>query len=238
MNKDLYRATSRFFIGAAMVLIDHTHPQYIRKWSSCGNNKFNGAYYYSQEIVKNIIPNVETSRNWITVNIKGIGCDHAVVFIHNNRHPSNYDWLKFYGYKDLVLVCGIPETCEKVAHLGKAIYLPLSVDVDYIKQFRVEEKTKEAAFVGRPVKKKYGELPDGIDYLEGLPRDELLRAMADYKTVYAVGRCAIEAKVLGCKLKAYDERFPKVSRWKVLDNRKAAKLLQAELDRIDGVIHG
>ena len=225
-----------FFIGALMI-IDHTHPTYIKKWQRAGANQFNGAYYYSQEIVRNIIPNVETDRNWITVNIKGIGCDHAIMFIHNNLHPENYEWLKVYGYRDLVLVCGIPETCEKVAHLGKVIYLPISIDVDYVKQFRTE-KTKDAAFVGRPVKKKYGQLPDGIDYLEGLQRDELLRRMAEYRTVYAVGRCAIEAKVLGCKLKAYDDRFPKVSRWKVLDNLKAAKMLQAELNKIDGVTHG
>ena len=216
------------------MIIDHTHPGYLRKWRNAGLNQFNGAYYYSKEIVENIIPNVETDRNWITVNVKGVGLNHAIVFIHNNLHPENYEWLKFYGYKDLVLVCGIPETCEKVAHLGKAIYLPISVDVDYVKQFRVEEKTKGSAFVGRPAKKKYGKLPDGIDYLEGLPRDELLKAMAEYKNVYAVGRCAIEAKILGCKLKAYDNRFPKVSRWKVLDNLEAAKLLQEELDRIDG----
>ena len=216
------------------MIIDHTHPDYLRKWRNAGLNQFNGAYYYSKEIVENIIPNVETDRNWITVNVKGVGLNHAIVFIHNNLHPENYEWLKFYGYKDLVLVCGIPETCEKVAHLGKAIYLPISVDVDYVKQFRVEEKTKSSAFVGRPAKKKYGKLPDGIDFLEGLPRDELLRAMAEYKNVYAVGRCAIEAKILGCKLKAYDNRFPKVSRWKVLDNLEAAKLLQEELDRIDG----
>ena len=216
------------------MIIDHTHPDYLRKWRNAGLNQFNGAYYYSKEIVENIIPNVETDRNWITVNVKGVGLNHAIVFIHNNLHPENYEWLKFYGYKDLVLVCGIPETCEKVAHLGKAIYLPISVDVDYVKQFRVEEKTKGSAFVGRPAKKKYGKLPDGIDYLEGLPRDELLKAMAEYKNVYAVGRCAIEAKILGCKLKAYDNRFPKVSRWKVLDNLEAAKLLQEELDRIDG----
>ena len=217
-----------------MVIIDHNHPEYIRKWRNAGTNRFNGAYYYSKEIVENIIPLIETDRNWITVNIKGIGCDHAIVFIHNNLRPEHYDWLRFYGYKDLVLVCGVPETCEKVAHLGKPIYLPLSVDVDHVKQFAVEEKTKEAAFVGRPSKKKYGKLPDGIDYLEGLPRDELLKTMADYKTVYAVGRCAIEAKILGCKLKAYDERFPKVSRWKILDNKQAAKKLQKELDLIDG----
>ena len=185
----------------------------------------------------NFIPNIETSRNWITVNVKGVGCNHAIVFVHNNLRPENYEWLRFYGYKDLVLVCGIPETVEKVAHLGKAIYLPISVDVDYVKQFRTD-KTKEAAFVGRPSKKKYGELPDGIDLLEGLPREELLKRMAEYKTVYAVGRCAIEAKILGCKLKAYDERFPKVSRWKVLDNMDAVKILQKQLDQIDGVTHG
>lgn len=219
------------------MIIDHTHPEYIRKWQNAGLNQFNGAYYYSQEIVENIIPNIETDRNWITVNVKGVGCDHAIMFIHNNLYASNYDWLRFYGYKDLVLVCGIPETVEKVSHLGKAIYLPISVDVDYVKQFRTE-KTKEAAFVGRPSKKKYGELPDGIDYLEGLPREELLKRMAEYKTVYAVGRCAIEAKILGCKLKAYDERFPKVSRWKVLDNMDAVKILQEQLDQIDGVTHG
>ena len=216
------------------MIIDHTHPEYLKKWRAAGKNQYNGAYYYSQEIVDNIIPNIETSRNWITVNVKGVGCDHAIVFIHNNLHPENYEWLRFYGYRDLVLVCGIPETVEKVAHLGKAIYLPISVDVDYVEQFRVEEKTKEAAFVGRPAKRKYGKLPDGIDYLEGLPREDLLRAMAEYKTVYAVGRCAIEAKILGCKLKAYDPRFPKVKRWKILDNKDAVAMLQEELDRIDG----
>ena len=216
------------------MIIDHTHPAYIRKWQNAGLNQFNGAYYYSQEIVENIIPNIETDRNWITVNVKGVGCDHAIVFIHNNLHPENYEWLKFYGYKDLVLVCGIPETVEKVAHLGKAIYLPISVDVDYVKQFCVEEKTKGTAFVGRPAKRKGLTLPDDIDCLEGLPREELLKRMAEYKTVYAVGRCAIEAKILGCKLKAYDPRFPKVSRWKILDNKDAVSMLQEELDRIDG----
>lgn len=216
------------------MIIDHTHPAYIRKWQNAGLNQFNGAYYYSQEIVENIIPNIETSRNWITINVKGVGCDHAIVFIHNNKYPSNYEWLHYYGYKDLVLVCGIPETVEKVAHLGKAIYLPISVDVDYVKQFRVEEKTKGTAFVGRPAKRKGLTLPDDIDCLEGLPREELLKRMAEYKTVYAVGRCAIEAKILGCKLKAYDPRFPKVSRWKILDNKDAVSMLQEELDRIDG----
>ena len=214
------------------MIIDHNSYAYRLKWANAGRNKFNGAYYYSKEIVENIIPRIKTDRNWITVNVPGTGCNHAIVFVHNNLHPENYEWLK--KYDDLILICGIPETVEKVAHLGHAIYLPISVDVDYVKQFQVEEKTKDAAFVGRAVKRRGIELPDGIDYIEGLPRPKMLEEMAKYKTIYAVGRCAIEAKILKCKLKAYDPRFPKVSRWKVYDNKDAAAKLQEELDRIDG----
>lgn len=220
------------------MIIDHTHSAYRQRWQSAGVNQFSGAYYYSQEIVKNIIPLIDSDRNWITVNIKGVGCDHSILFVHNNLRPENYEWIKQYGYKDVVLVCGVPETVEKVKHLGRAIYVPISIDVEYVEQFAVAEKTKEIAFVGRPAKKKHGKLPDGIDLLEGMPRDELLSKVAEYKTAYAVGRCALEAKVLGCKIKAYDERYPKASRWKVLDNKDAAAILQKELDRIDGIARG
>lgn len=219
-----------FCFGRNMI-VDHTHPAYKLKWEHAGTNKWNGAFYYSQEIVKNIIPLVQTDRNWITVNLPGVGCDHSIVFIHNNKNPERYEWLRIY--KDIILVCGVPETVDKVKHIGKAIYLPLSVDVDYVAQFRTD-KTKDAAFVGRPAKRRGIELPDGVDIIEGLPREEMLEQMAQYKTVYAVGRCAIEAKVLKCRLKAYDPRYPKVSKWKVLDNKDAAKLLQEELDKIDG----
>ena len=219
-----------FCFGRNMI-VDHTHPAYKLKWEHAGTNKWNGAFYYSQEIVKSIIPLVQTDRNWITVNLPGVGCDHSIVFIHNNKHPERYEWLRIY--KDIILVCGVPETVDKVKHIGKAIYLPLSIDVGYVAQFRTD-KTKDAAFVGRPAKRRGIELPDGVDIIEGLPREEMLEQMAQYKTVYAVGRCAIEAKVLKCRLKAYDPRYPKVSKWKVLDNKDAAKLLQAELDKIDG----
>lgn len=132
-----------------------------------GHNRYNGAFFYSKEICKNIIPNVKTDRNWITINVKDAGCDHAIVFIHNNLHPEHYEWLS--KYKDLILVCGIPETVDKVKHLGKAIYLPLSIDVAFVKSFYVEEKTKSKAFVGRACKHRGIDLPDGIDYLENMP---------------------------------------------------------------------
>lgn len=210
------------------MIINHDHPAYRAKWK--GRNKYNGAFYYSKEICKNIIPNVDTDRNWITINIEGVGCDHAIVFIHNNLHPERYNWLS--RYKDLVLVCGVPETCDKVAHLGRAIYLPLSVDVEYVKQFE-RSKVKDAAFVGRRSKIKLGNLPKGIDYICGLKRQELLPRMAQYRKVYAVGRVAIEAKILGCEVLPYDSRFPDPDVWQILDNKDAADILQKELNRID-----
>ena len=52
------------------MIIDHNHPLYAKKRNNLINgNKYNGAYYYSREIVKNIIPLVKTDRNWITIRL-------------------------------------------------------------------------------------------------------------------------------------------------------------------------
>lgn len=214
------------------MIVNHDHRKYRATWEHISVNKWNGAFYYSKEICKNIIPRIETDRNWITINVPGEGLDHSIVFIHNNLHPEHYDWLA--KYKDLILVCGIRETTSKVKHLGKAIVLPLSIDVEYVKQYR-KEKTKEVAFVGRPAKRNNITFPPEVDIIEGLPRTKLLPAMAEYKKVYAVGRTALEAKVLGCKILPYDPRFPRPERWKVLDNLEAAKILQEKINKIDKV---
>lgn len=218
------------------MIINHETPEYLRRWITAGYNRYNGAFYYSQEITANIIPNVVTDRNWITINQKGMGLDHSIVFIHNNLHPEHYDWLN--RYEDLILVCGVPETVTKVEHLGHAIYLPLSVDVDYVRSFAVEKKTREAAFAGRNAKQNYGPLPLNVDRLTKMKREQLLPEMAKYKAIYAVGRTAIEAKILGCEVKAYDRRFLDTSIWKVLDNKDAAKILQEKINEIDGATHG
>lgn len=218
------------------MIISVYHPEYKRKRKRLSQSgKHNGAYYYAKEIEQNIIPNVVTDRNWVLVNVPPYGCDHAIVFIHNNLHPQNYEWLK--KYDDLILVCGVPETVDKVKHLGKAIYLPLSIDVEHVKQFKLpKSERKGTAYAGRTTKKEECELPEGIDCLEGMKRTDLLQAMAKREEIYAVGRTAIEAKCLGCRLKAFDERYPKVSKWKVLDNKEAAKILQKKLIEIDGSI--
>ena len=212
-------------------IIDHNEPAYRERWRSYGKNRFNGAFYYSIEISKLIIPNVKTDRNWVLVNQKGRAFDHSVVFIHNNIYTDSYNWLE--KYDDLVLVCGIESTCEKVAHLGRAIYLPLSVDVEYIEKFS-SGKSKDVAFVGREEKRQCYSFAESVDILSGFPRPQLLSEMAKYKKVYAVGRCAIEARVLGCDILPYDPRFPDPSIWKVVDSLEAAAILQEKLEEIDG----
>lgn len=213
------------------MIISHNNRKYREKWNMCGANRYNGAFYYSKEIIKNIKPLIDTDRNWITVNVKGAAMDHSIVFVHNNKMPENYEWMK--EFNDLVFVCGVEETCEKVKHLGQTIYLPLSIDVEDVKSYAVEEKDREVCFAGRAPKRRDVYLPGGADILEGLPRTRFLKELARYKKVYAVGRTAIEAKALGAEILAYDPRFPDVDVWKVFDNKDAAKMLQVELDKID-----
>ena len=213
------------------MIYDHNAKPYRAQWKLSGDDKFNGAYYYSQEIVNNIIPLIETDRPWVTVNAAAQCEDRAIVFIHDNLTPEEtYSWMS--QYDDLILVCGVPETCERVAHLGTPIYLPLSIDVEEVKQYKVKRKTKKIAFAGRKSKKTY-RLPIDIDYLEGMPREMLLAEMAKYKKVYAVGRTALEAKALGCEILPYDDRYQDPEIWQVLDNTDAAKILQEKLDEID-----
>lgn len=212
------------------MIIDHTSYEYQRAWRSMDMNRHNGAYYYSIEIVNNFIPNIKTDRNWITLNTPHICYDHSIVFIHNNLNPQIYEWLK--EYDDLVLVCGIKETCEKVREYGTPIYVPLSVDVEEVKK-HVRPKTRKTAFVGRRPKRKDTLFGDDIDIIENLERSELLSKMAEYEEIFAVGRTAIEGKILGCKILPYDERFPDPNIWVVRDNSEAVYILQKELDKIE-----
>lgn len=205
------------------MIISHESPSYKKLNNT---SRWNGAYYYSKEIVENIIPKVKTDRNWVTIKCSD-AADHSIVFIHNNMHPEHYDYLK--QYHDLVLVVGAPQTAAKVAHLGKTIYLPLSVDIDDVLRYKCK-KDKDVCFVGRPNKfdgtQAYG------DYIGGCPREQLLTRLARYRRAFAVGRCAIEAKILGCEVLPYDPRYPDPALWTIVDNSEAAAILQHELDAL------
>lgn len=211
------------------MIIDHNSREYQRKWSRLKSDRYNGAYYYSKEIVKNIIPLVDTDRNWITVYQHPETLpDHSIFFVHNNVRPFLYNFLA--RFTDIVLVCGIPETAEVMSRAHqKVLYLPLSVDVKDVKKHQLTKRF-DVAFAGRP---KKGVLLHGIPKLQGLPRDELLYEMSMYRRLYAVGRTAIEGRVLECEILPYDKRFPDPSRWEVLSNQDAARILQEKLEKIE-----
>lgn len=213
------------------MIIDYQHPAYQMKYRAMwgGTGKYNGAYYYSKEIREFLIPKIKTDRNWVTINIPGFGADHSIVFVHNNKYPRNYDWLS--KYHDLVLVVGVPETKQKVEHLGKVIYLPLPINAEEVLAHK-KPHDKDVAYAGRG-KKFIGKKVDG-DPICDLPREEMLERMSHYKRIYAVGRTAIEAKILGAEILPYDSRFPSPDVWKVFTYDDAAKLLQEKLDEIDG----
>lgn len=215
------------------MIIDHTHKLYAakRRKQKTGN-KYNGAYYYSKDIVKNIIPLVETDRNWITVRLPEVkeAHNHSIVFIHNNRNPNYYTYLK--EYDDVVAVCSQPRTAQNLRFFtDKVIYLPLSVDIAQVAKYKTHIKDKLIAFAGREDKIN-NQIPSYADRLTNLPRSKLLKEIARYQTLYAVGRTAIEGKILGCKIAPYDSYYPNPDIWKILDNRDAATMLQSELDKL------
>lgn len=213
------------------MIIDHTHPLYVKKRNSqSGGNKYNGAYYYSKEIVKNIIPNVKTDRNWVTVRLPEVTVpSHSIVFIHNNRNPNYYSYLK--QYDDLVLVCSTVHTYENMKFFGNSVYLPLSVDVNSVLKYKKNTKHSTVCYAGRETKIN-NHVPKGIPILSNMPQSKLLRELSDYMYVYAVGRTAIQGKILGCKILPYDNMYPDVNVWDVVDNREAAQMLQNILNEI------
>jgi hypothetical protein len=215
------------------VIIDHTHPEYIKRRKEIGNGKYNGCYYYSCEIVKNIIPNIKTKRDWNTIgrDVEGMR-DGMIVFLHDNLSPWHYDWLK--NYNGLILVCSSKYVVDSVHFWGTPILLPMSIDTEYVKQFRTK-KTKDVCFAGNAWVKANTHTPivGNVDFFSSLPRPKLLKEIAKYKRCYAIDRCAQECQVLGCELLPLEVGYGCDST-DVLDNRDAAKILQAELNKIDG----
>lgn len=193
----------------------------------------NGAHIYSELICKYFVPNIKTERNWVTINV-GKCLDNSIVFIHSNLNTTKkYAYLK--DYKNLILVCSQHSTCRAVENLGKAIYLPLGVDVNYVKSFS-NIHDKEICYAGRRTKNGCDDLARRhVEFLSDIPHEELLRRMAHYRYVYAVGLTAIEAKILGCNVLPYDSRYPDPSVWVVRDIKQNAAILQKLIDKLDKI---
>lgn len=218
-------------------IIGINNGQYRGYRKAFNRGRYNGAYYYAKEIEENMVPLVKTDRNWDLLGMKFTQhYVHSIVFLHHNLNfNSVYKWLK--RYNDQVLVASSWTTYAAAQDAGyKVIFLPLSVDVSFVEQFKTK-KTKDACYAGNRWKFKDDDInkyvPDGVDFQEAdLPREELLKFIAPYKKCYAIGRCAIEARVLGCKIMKCDSRY-EPDDFPILDNRDAAEILQRELDKID-----
>ena len=76
-------------------------------------------------------------------------------------------------------------------------------------------------------------VPNDVDFAPpDLEREELLKFIAPYRKCYAISRCALEAKALGCEvLKCHSYLNP--DDFPLIDSRDAAKMLQKELDKFD-----
>lgn len=197
----------------------------------------NGAYYYSNELLENIVPKIKTDRPWCLINVEKQCEDNAIVFIHNNKNPERYEWLR--PYKNLILICSQPKTLNFMIEMFPkfhCILIPLSIDTAYVKQFKAKRKTKDTAYFGRLEKCPEEILEnDKIDKIYGdEPRESLLKKVAKYKNVYCIGRCALEVKCLGGKVITHAGEYEGVD-FELLDNKEIIPELQRLIDEIDSI---
>lgn len=211
------------------MIFSHESPEYRDSLRTRNHN--HGAYWYSVEICEHFIPSIKTDRNWVTIGYDSMCFDHSIVFAHSNLYPHVYKYLE--QFDDLVLVCSWPQQMEAVEQWGLPVFLPMSVDIEYVEQFR-REKDRDICFAGR-MEKCTDELryTPGLDFVTEVERNKFLAELARYRRVYAIDRVAIEAKILGCEVLPYDRRFPDPGFWKVIDSREAAVMLQGILDEVD-----
>lgn len=205
-----------------------------------GRGVHNGAYYYAKEIEHNIAPFIETDRAIDPLGLKAVGgIRHgAIIFIHHCLNWDKvYSWLE--RYSDIILVVSTKPTLEWAKSKGyKAIFLPLTIDVDYVKKFAAP-KTKKACYAGNrwafKMEQENKNIPDYVEFPpSNMRREELLKFIAQYEQCYAIGRCALEAKVLGCEIMPFlMDRYPDPSYWVIRDNSEAVEILQRELDALD-----
>ena len=140
-------------------------------------------------------------------------------------HPSQYPWgtghlyfstpttqnasrLKDFSIRAIKRIThSDEESLPENWHLVKDGYiLPQDyVDVKSVEKYKTLYKSKDAAFAGR-LNKMTKRLPSNIDILSGIPQSKLLVEMSRYQKIYAVGRTAIQARILGCEIGVYDEK--------------------------------
>lgn len=220
-----------------MKIIGTQSDRYQAWRSRQGMARNNGAYWYAKEIEDIILPELKHLNLWInTVGANLYNASEvpngAVIVCHDNVNTiRTYRGL----FKlDVLWICSKQSVVDMfTGHGEKAVYIPLSIDTEYVKQFKRKRRTKDTAFVGNAwsYKQKYlSSLPDNIDQLYGMEREDLLREMAKYRNVIAEGRCLIEAKVLGAKTELPTHGYGDTIDREVIDSREAIPMWREVLE--------
>lgn len=220
------------------IIQDHNSYEYLEARSKLKLGKHNGAYYYSKEIVENFIPKIKTDLNWQTINHQ-TAPDNCIVFVHSNNALHRYDYL--LNYKNVVLVCSTNHSKDKLISKGhrQVIYVPLSIDTEYLDKFKSETKSGEIAcgniWAFTDETKKYFR-DNNIIHYHDLQRDELLTLMGKSKRVYAIGRTAMEAIYLGAEVIQPDKEYPVEKYDTYYTQDDAIRIMQEQLDNLKEVV--
>jgi hypothetical protein len=218
-----------------MIIQDHNTTEYKAAQSKLNRGKFNGAYFYSKEIVDCFIPQIKTTYNWQTINHQKAP-EHCIVFVHSNNALHRYDYL--LKYKDIILVCSTHNSLNELKKKGhkKVIYVPLSIDTDYLDNFKMDKKYGTIAagnlWAFTP-ETKVMFIRNRIKHYHDIPREDLLKLMAKSKTVYAIGRTAMEAIYLGANVIQPDKEYPVEKYTTYFTQKQAIEILRKEIERYE-----
>ena len=218
------------------IIQDHNTTEYLIAQSTLKSGKFNGAYFYSKEIVESFIPNIKTTYNWQTINHQ-TAPEHTIVFVHSNNALERYDYL--LKYNDIILVCSTHNSLNQLKRKGhkKVIYVPLSIDTDYLDNFKNHNKKEGIIATGNQwaftTETKNYFKNNNIKHYYDIPREELLTLIANAETVYAIGRTAMEAIYLGANVIQPDKEYPVEKYTTYYKQEDAIRILQEEINKYD-----
>lgn len=220
-----------------MMILGTQSQKYIdwrSKQDSSGRN--NGAYWYAKEIEDIILPEMSDLNVVISTVMAGMiprweYPPRPIIVCHDNHSTlKSYSKLLKLG---ALFICSKQSVVDRLVAAGeKAVYIPLSIDTDYVAKYK-RKKTKDIAYVGNPwgFKKEYlSNLPSNIVQLNNMSRADLLSEMSKYKRIIAEGRCYMEAKVLGAKVELPEDDSRRITPVDVIDSRAAIPLWREVLE--------
>lgn len=165
--------------------------------------------------------------------------DNCIVFVHSNNALDRYDYL--LKYKNIVLVCSTNHSKQELIAKGhrQVIYVPLSIDTEYLAKFKSETKSGTIAcgnvWAFTSDTKNYFR-SKGIPHYHDLQRDELLALMGQSERVYAIGRTAMEAIYLGAEVIQPEKEYPVEKYTTYYTQDDAIKMMQEQLDNLEEVV--